>query len=317
MRSVERDYRLASNGWLREAGGLVPIDVGDGERVSRIDYPKELERIYPADVSVSFYIDAGPVFPTSKFNRNTLAARDAILKIVERGSEMVAVLGPMWSAKTAIAYLVASGYENEERRVQVFQHGNGEERAGKRTLAIKDRNGGMWDSHLETQSVRSFSEVIERTELCSRGLLLVDEFMFFPDVDEDSLARFDERLRSQAMSAVYFGLDTTFSKTLWEASEVLIRQAGKVVVVTAECDCVDCRNPAFFTMREVTVGGVTRPACINDPIVVVGGSDCYRPACSEHHGLFTPIQAEEFEASGETDWRVWVEAQGENRNDRK
>lgn len=97
----------------------------------------------------------------------------------------------------------------------------------------------------------------------------IDEIQFFPDAIVSIL----QQLVDNGIRVIVAGLDMDFRREPFSIVPTLMAMADEVVKLRAIC--VVCGNDANFTQRLVN----GKPARYDDPIILVGGSDCYEARC--------------------------------------
>jgi thymidine kinase len=112
-------------------------------------------------------------------------------------------------------------------------------------------------------------------------VVAIDEAEMF----DESLSIVVDRLAAEGYEVIVSGLDTDFAGRPFGAMPTLLAQADSVAKLTAICTFPGCGQEATRTQRLVN----NQPAAIDDPLIVVGGTedrrepDRYEARCRTHH----------------------------------
>ncbi len=104
-------------------------------------------------------------------------------------------------------------------------------------------------------------------------VVAIDEVQFF---DKD-IVKVCDYLADKGIRVICAGLDKDFRGEPFGVMPELITKAE--FVTKLEAVCVKCGAPATRTQRIIN----GNPANYNDPIVLVGASECYEPRCRHCH----------------------------------
>jgi thymidine kinase len=117
-------------------------------------------------------------------------------------------------------------------------------------------------------------------------VIAIDEVEFFGD----EVAAVADRLATDGYEVIVSGLDTDFAGRPFGALPNLLALADSVTKLTAVCVFPGCGEAATRTQRLVD----NEPAAIDDPLIVVGGTeaarapDRYEARCRTHHRVAPP-----------------------------
>jgi len=101
----------------------------------------------------------------------------------------------------------------------------------------------------------------------------IDEVQFL----DETIIGIVESLADRGIRVIMAGLDTDFRGEPFGVVPALMARAEQVDKLSAICTV--CGEPATRTQRIVN----GKPAHYNEPIVVVGASECYEARCRKHH----------------------------------
>lgn len=104
-------------------------------------------------------------------------------------------------------------------------------------------------------------------------VVAVDEAQFF----DEGVIDVAQRLADLGVRVIVAGLDTDFRGEPFGPMPVMMAKAE--VVDKLHAICMVCGEPASRTQRLVN----GRPACYDDPVVIVGASEMYEARCRQHH----------------------------------
>lgn len=105
------------------------------------------------------------------------------------------------------------------------------------------------------------------------GVIAIDEVQFF----DDGVVALCDELAQAGHRVICAGLDMDFRGEPFGPMPQLMAVAEKVDKLQAIC--VICGHPASRTQRLIE----GKPACYEDPIVLVGASEVYEARCRAHH----------------------------------
>ena len=119
-------------------------------------------------------------------------------------------------------------------------------------------------------------------------VVAIDEVQFFDEPVFD-LCR---ELASYGVRVIVAGLNMDFRGEPFGVMPKLMACARTVDILDAICD--ECKGPATMTQRLID----GQPACYDDPIILVAGSDSYEARCADCHKVRPPVNG--------TDSREWL-----------
>jgi len=175
------------------------------------------------------------------------------------------VCGSMFSGKTEELMRRLRRATIAKQRTQVFKPAVDMRYAAK---AIASHNG----LQLNAIPVQTSDEIRQLVDP-DAGVIAIDEIQFF---DAGIVALCDE-LAEKGHRVICAGLDMDFRGEPFGPIPQLLAIAEKVDKLQAIC--MVCGHAASRTQR--LIGG--KPACYDDPIVLVGASEVYEARCRAHH----------------------------------
>jgi thymidine kinase len=146
----------------------------------------------------------------------------------------------------------------------------------------ESRSGARFDSI----AVATTNDIIPRVMAAPAEVIAIDEVEFF-GLDVSDVA---DRLATDGYEVIVSGLDTDFAGRPFGALPNLLALADSVTKLTAVCVFPGCGEEATRTQRLVN----NEPAAIDDPLIVVGGTeasrapDRYEARCRTHHRVAPP-----------------------------
>lgn len=175
------------------------------------------------------------------------------------------ICGPMFAGKS----------EELIRRVKRLEYAN------KKTLVFKPKIDNRYSnseivshSKLRTKSINiSMASDILPHITDDIDAVVIDEVQFL----DDKVINIANDLADQSIRVIVAGLDMDFKGNPFANVPELMAKAEIVTKLTAIC--VKCGAQATRTQRIVN----GEPAHIDDPIVIVGASECYEPRCRHCH----------------------------------
>lgn len=120
--------------------------------------------------------------------------------------------------------------------------------------------------------IRKAVDVLEHLD-DDTTVVAIDEVQFF-DPDIIVIA---QQLADRGIRVIAAGLDMDFRGEPFGPMPILMSQAEEVSKLHAIC--VVCGEEASRTQRLVN----NRPACYDDPVMIVGASEMYEARCRKHH----------------------------------
>jgi len=131
-------------------------------------------------------------------------------------------------------------------------------------------------SHIKNKSkaiaIKSSKEILQYLEY-NTDVVIIDEAQFL----DIGVVNICEQLANEGRRVIVGGLDMDFRGEPFPVMSELLSRAEDITKLTAIC--VKCGAPATRTQRIINGS----PAKYNDPVVVVGASECYEPRCRACH----------------------------------
>lgn len=124
----------------------------------------------------------------------------------------------------------------------------------------------------EAQPVKDSQEVVRNLK-SDTTVVGIDEAQFFDNGIVDVI----ENLANNGVRVLVTGLDMNFRGEPFGCIPVLLSKADKVDKLQAIC--MVCGEPATRTQRLVN----GKPACYDEPVVIVGAAEMYEARCRAHH----------------------------------
>ena len=141
-------------------------------------------------------------------------------------------------------------------------------------------------ARFESIAVATARDIIGTVMAAPSEVVAIDEIEFFGD----EVADVADRLATLGHEVIVSGLDTDFAGRPFGALPNLLSLADTVTKLTAVCVFPGCGEAATRTQRLVN----NEPAAIDDPLIVVGGTeaarapDRYEARCRTHHRVAPP-----------------------------
>ena len=141
----------------------------------------------------------------------------------------------------------------------------------------ESRSGARFDS----VAVGAATEIVGKVLSGRAEVVAIDEIEFFGE----EVADVADRLATDGYEVIVSGLDTDFAGRPFGALPRLLSMADSVTKLSAVCVFPGCGEEATRTQRLVN----NEPAAIDDPLIVVGGTegarepDRYEARCRTHH----------------------------------
>jgi thymidine kinase len=177
------------------------------------------------------------------------------------------ITGPMFAGKS----------EELIRRIRILKYANKNIVCFKPTIdnrysetAISSHAGGKYDAY----PVKSVQE-IEKYVTDDTDVIAIDEVQFFGE----EIVPLLDRYADEGKRIMVAGLDLNFRGEPFGVMPILLAKAEFVTKLTAACKI--CGGAATRTQRIVN----GKPAFYEDPIVIVGASECYEARCRKHHDV--------------------------------
>jgi thymidine kinase len=141
-------------------------------------------------------------------------------------------------------------------------------------------------ARFESIAVATGRDIIATVMAAPTEVVAIDEIEFFGL----EVADVADRLATMGHEVIVSGLDTDFAGRPFGALPNLLSLADSVTKLTAVCVFPGCGEAATRTQRLVN----NEPAAIDDPLIVVGGTetarapDRYEARCRTHHRVAPP-----------------------------
>lgn len=103
--------------------------------------------------------------------------------------------------------------------------------------------------------------------------VVIEEIQFF----DYKIVDICERLANSKKRVIVAGLDTDFKGEPFEVTAALLAKAEFIYKLSAVCNI--CGSPATKTQRLIN----GQPAKKDDPVILVGASECYEARCRKCH----------------------------------
>jgi thymidine kinase len=124
----------------------------------------------------------------------------------------------------------------------------------------------------EAIPVKDSEEIVQKID-CDTTVVGIDEAQFFDDGIVDVI----ENLANNGSRVLVTGLDMNFRGEPFGCIPIILSKADRVDKLQAIC--MVCGEPATRTQRLVN----GKPACFDDPVVIVGAAEMYEARCRLHH----------------------------------
>lgn len=249
--------------------------------------------LYAGHNLAQLYSDAAPSFTRPEMNRNVHQALTDIAKALSHNTGDVGTIeGCMAAGKTTLVEHLALLLP----ATQVFRHAIDTDRFPGNSLWTQA--GGGRQTSVAAKIYTTTADLLEQIQFSHGALAIVDEFHFAEDAPTH-INQLITQARQSGTRLIFAGLNFDFARRPWPNALLLKDYVDLFsVVLAARCSAENCRSPALFTTRQVTLSdGRTRPAHTNEPIVQVGRvADAYFPACTHHHQVMRPDDARLFDA---------------------
>jgi thymidine kinase len=175
------------------------------------------------------------------------------------------ITGPMFAGKS----------EELIRRIRTLKYANKNIVCFKPTIdnryadaAIASHAGGRYAAYPIKKA-----EEIEQYVHPNTDVVAIDEIQFFgPEI-----IPLLDKYANEGKRVIVAGLDMDFKGEPFGIMPILLAKAEFVTKLTASCKI--CGDAATRTQRIIN----GQPACYEDPVIVVGASECYEARCRKHH----------------------------------
>ena len=192
-----------------------------------------------------------------------------IMKKITKNGWIEVICGPMFAGKS----------EELIRRVKRLEY------AKKNTLVFKPKIDNRYSEdeivshskhHTKSINIESSDDVLKYVKKNKNvDAVVIDEVQFL----DEGIVNVCNDLANQGIRVIVAGLDMDFKGEPFKNVPQLLAKAEFITKLTAIC--VKCGAPATMTQRIVN----GEPAKKDDPIVIVGASECYEPRCRHCHEL--------------------------------
>ncbi len=178
------------------------------------------------------------------------------------------VCGSMFSGKTEELLRRIRRAEIGRKQVQVFKPSI-DNRYG--LVRVASHNGVARDNAMVVRSADEIPAFLEeQTEVVA-----IDEVQFF----DDDITQVVDELANQGLRVILAGLDQDFRGDPFGPMPQLLAMAERIDKLNAIC--VVCGASASRTQRLID----GKPAHVDEPIILVGGSESYEARCRNCHDL--------------------------------
>ena len=192
-----------------------------------------------------------------------------IMEKITKNGWIEVICGPMFAGKS----------EELIRRVKRLEY------AKKNTLVFKPKIDNRYSEdeivshskhHTKSINIESSDDVLKYVKKNQNvDAVVIDEVQFL----DEGIVNVCNDLANQGIRVIVAGLDMDFKGEPFKNVPQLLAKAEFITKLTAIC--VKCGAPATMTQRIVN----GEPAKKDDPIVIVGASECYEPRCRHCHEL--------------------------------
>ncbi|CAD8124330.1 unnamed protein product [Paramecium sonneborni] len=165
------------------------------------------------------------------------------------------IYGPMFSGKTSELMRLVKRFTISERKCIVLNYANDNRYSEDQCISSHDKE------YLKAIKVCKLNEANEKCK--ESDVVAIDEGQFFSDIVE-----FSEKMANLGKIVIVAALDGTFDRKPFHNILNLIPIAERITKLTAVCWFCKREN-ASFTKRIVQ----------SQEIELIGGDDCYKPAC--------------------------------------
>ncbi|WP_417898622.1 thymidine kinase [Bacillus haimaensis] len=175
------------------------------------------------------------------------------------------ICGSMFSGKSEELIRRMRRSQFAKQNIQVFKPAIDNRYADE---AVVSHNGTSIIAMPVPSSKDILYQVEEQTEVVG-----IDEVQFF----DEHIVEVIQELANRGYCVIAAGLDQDFRGEPFGKMPELLAIAETVTKLQAVCAV--CGSPASRTQRLIN----GKPACYDDPIILVGASESYEPRCRHHH----------------------------------
>lgn len=175
------------------------------------------------------------------------------------------IAGSMFSGKTEELLYRLRRAEYAKKKVITIKHEIDNRKSYK---CIFSHDGALREAHPISSCEEGLDTLIRLTSE-SVDVVGIDEIQFFPP----ETVQIIDFLVENGKRVIVAGLDLDFRGEPFGIVPTLMAHADEVIKLRAIC--MVCGNEANFTQRLID----GEPAGYDDPIVLVGGEECYEPRC--------------------------------------
>jgi thymidine kinase len=175
------------------------------------------------------------------------------------------ICGSMFSGKSEELIRRMRRSQFAKQNIQVFKPAIDKRYADE---AVVSHNGTSIIAMPVPSSKDILDQVEEQTEVVG-----IDEVQFF----DEHIVEVIQELANRGYCVIAAGLDQDFRGEPFGKMPELLAIAETVTKLQAVCAV--CGSPASRTQRLIN----GKPACYDDPIILVGASESYEPRCRHHH----------------------------------
>ena len=178
------------------------------------------------------------------------------------------ITGPMFSGKSEELVKKLRRFKIAGLNVMVFNHTLDKRYA---TNKIASHSKQKW----QAISVQTPQEILEKIKK-NTDVVIIDEVQFF----SKAIVLVINQMIKKNIHVVVAGADTNFRGDPFGSVPALLALAdGEVIKLKAVCTVCKKWN-ATRSQRLLTNG---QPAPRQDPLIKIGGGDCYQARCRKHH----------------------------------
>lgn len=174
--------------------------------------------------------------------------------------ELIVVAGPMFAAKTS--FLIEKARESSQ--ASLILKPSMDDRYGGGDM-VHSHDGDAYTARLfDAKNPQEILSIVAEYENLTQ--VLIDEVQFC----SQEILGVIEQLLVQGMIVVAAGLDKDYKRDGFGPMPQLLEMANQVVALTANCDNVDCDQPAVFTYAKMPLSQIEN----------VGAAEIFGVACA-------------------------------------
>jgi thymidine kinase len=215
-----------------------------------------------------------PVFYFCKFENRREDAQS--MYVMEHSGWIEVICGSMFSGKSEELIRRVRRAQFAKQEIAVFKP-KLDDRYSKESVVS---HNGTSVIALPIEKARDIFENIHR----NIDIIAIDEAQFF----DEEIVEVVQELANNGHRVILAGLDQDFRGVPFGPMPKLMAIAELVTKLQAVCTV--CGSPASRTQRLIN----GKPACADDPIILVGASEAYEARCRHHHevpeGISIPLK---------------------------